>query len=243
MPNRSETIGTLVKALTAARGAMKPIQKGHKADIPTKNGGKFSYSYADLADVLEAISGPLAANGLAIIQTTRTDGGFRLVTTLAHHSGEWIEGEMPLPGEDGDARSLGSWLTYLRRYAVCALVGVAAEDDDDAAQAKPQQRTTAAPPATDALKELRQEVYEKAGELEQRIGGSIDTHVKAASQFPGKDGKPRFFVDPFDPSVTSEKWLKTTLSKLVKELEKTEPGPDGAGDPFKASDADVDFLR
>jgi hypothetical protein len=240
--NRSESIGKLVEALNAARKTIKPIQKGKKAEIATKAGGKFSYSYADLADVLESVSAPLAANGLAIIQTTRVNGGFQLVTTLAHSSGEWIEGEMPLPGEDGDARSLGSWLTYLRRYAVCSILSIAAEDDDDGERAAPRTRT-APQPANDALKPLRQEVYDKASELEQRIGQSIEAHVKAASQFPGKDGKPRFFVDPFDPSLGSEKWLKTTLSKLVRELEKTEPGAEGAGDEFKASDDDVAFLR
>lgn len=251
--SRSESIGTLVKALTEARKTLKGITKAHKAEIPTKAGGKYSYSYADLADVLEAVSGPLAANGLAIIQTTRVDGGFRLVTTLAHMSGEWIEGEMPLPGEDGDAKSLGSWLTYLRRYSVCAICGVAAEDDDDGEQARPRERTasapSAAPTADDPLKALRQDVYNAAQELEQRIGQSVEAHVKRASGFPGKgkDGKPNgqtvSFSDPFDPSVKSEKWLKGTLAKLVKELEKTEPEPAGAGDDFQASDEDVAWLK
>lgn len=230
---QSETIGALVKALSEARAKIGKIGKGKSAEIATKGGSKYSYSYADLADVLEAVAKPLAEHGLVLIQTLRVAPSFQLVTTLAHSSGEWVRSAMPLPAEDGDARSLGSWLTYLRRYSVCALVGVAAEDDDDAEQAKPAKRQQTQTADSDAMKSLRDQVAKAAVELEQYTGKSPEALIEAASSFTAKDGKHvKGFADPHDPSVKSEKWLKSTLAKLLGELAQHEPGAAEGADLF-----------
>jgi len=97
--------------------------------------------YADLASVWAAIRKPLTDNGLAILQTTEpyTDG-ITVVTTLVHCSGESMATRMsaeippPKPDKNGQIKpnlqGLGSTLTYLRRYSIAALVGVATVDDD-----------------------------------------------------------------------------------------------------------------
>jgi hypothetical protein len=47
-----------------------------------------------------------------------------------HSSGEFISSEMQIPVSKHDAQGYGSALTYARRYALCAFVGIAPEDDD-----------------------------------------------------------------------------------------------------------------
>ena len=71
-----------------------------------------------------------------MIQTTeRDEGGQYLVTTLAHSSGEWIRGQLTI-GTDGANKgvnlnqALGSSISYMRRYALAAIVGVIQDDDD-----------------------------------------------------------------------------------------------------------------
>jgi len=127
----SETTGKLVEALARAQGAITPPVKSK-----TAKAGSFSYSYADLAEVFDAIRKPFADNGLVIVQTIDADdSGQVLVTRLAHVSGEWYEGVYRLPG-NLSGQQLGSAITYARRYSVCSIAWVAAEDDDDGAAAE-----------------------------------------------------------------------------------------------------------
>ena len=60
----------------------------------------------------------------------RSEGTMSLTTVLTHSSGEWISQEMSLPVSKPDAQGSGSALTYMRRYALAAVVGVYQADDD-----------------------------------------------------------------------------------------------------------------
>jgi hypothetical protein len=53
-----------------------------------------------------------------------------VVTTLAHETGQWVRGRLALPLAKTDPQGIGSAITYGRRYALAAMVGVAPEDDD-----------------------------------------------------------------------------------------------------------------
>ena len=53
-----------------------------------------------------------------------------LVTMLADSSGQWVKSIMPIPPNKGDAQSMGSAISYARRYALSALVGISQMDDD-----------------------------------------------------------------------------------------------------------------
>ena len=99
----------------------------------------FKSKYADLASCWDACRKQLAANGLSVIQTTEALSGDRLVlvTTLAHNSGQWVRGFLPVLTKDASPQAQGSGLTYARRYALAAIVGLAQIDDDaEAAQAR-----------------------------------------------------------------------------------------------------------
>ena len=134
----SETTADLAASLAKA-------QAGMKAATFNKVNPHFKNKYADLAAVLEAIRKPLADNGLSITQTTEVrDGGFVLVTTLHHSSGQWIASEYPLP-QAAKPQELGSALTYARRYSLSAIACIAADEDDDAEGARTSGQVASAP--------------------------------------------------------------------------------------------------
>jgi hypothetical protein len=130
---------SLHAALAASHAAFKPIKKRRTAKM-----GSYSYAYADLGDIIAAVTPVLAKNGLAVSQTFSVigDGAVLLLrTSLLHAAGGAIHGYMPVPWGDSTPQHLGSLITYMRRYALCALLSIAAEDDDDG-------QSAAAPPAT-----------------------------------------------------------------------------------------------
>lgn len=126
----------LVAALAAAQNEIPTITKGDTANVRMKNGGTYSYQYATLADIHTAVLPVLARHGLAWITmpTLRDNGTYVLACELAHTSGETRTCEMPLPSA-ASAQELGSAITYMRRYAICAVCGIATDEDDDGAAA------------------------------------------------------------------------------------------------------------
>jgi hypothetical protein len=129
--NQSQTIGALAAALAKAQASITGAVKDSANPF-------FKSKYADLESVWSACRKPLTDNGLSVIQTTQpTKHGTMLVTTLAHSSGEWIRGYMPILTKDATAQSQGSGISYARRYALASLVGVYQTDDDaEAAQGR-----------------------------------------------------------------------------------------------------------
>lgn len=93
----------------------------------------FKSRYADLASVVKASRPFLSKNGLCVIQRTVTndEGQVFLFTRLCHSSGQWIESNMAVKPPKTDIQTMGSYLTYLRRYMYSALTGVVASDEDD----------------------------------------------------------------------------------------------------------------
>lgn len=130
---QSATIGELAAALSKAQADITGALKDSSNPF-------FKSKYADLASCWDACRKQLAANGLCVIQTTEpSESGLMLVTTLAHSSGEFISGRMPVLTKDASPQGQGSGITYARRYALAAIVGLAQIDDDaEAAQGRTQ---------------------------------------------------------------------------------------------------------
>jgi hypothetical protein len=128
---QSESIAALAAALSKAQADITGALKDSSNPF-------FKSKYADLASCWDACRKQLAANNLAVIQTTEvTEAGTVLVTTLAHSSGEWMRGTLPVVTKDNGPQAQGSGITYARRYALAAIVGLAQIDDDaEAAQAR-----------------------------------------------------------------------------------------------------------
>lgn len=93
--------------------------------------------YADLATILDVTKEPRTKNGLAITQLVN---GETLETYLFHESGQFLKSEMLISNEKHNAQGFGSGLTYARRYALSAILGIAADDDDDGNEAANKQQ-------------------------------------------------------------------------------------------------------
>jgi hypothetical protein len=128
--NRSESLAALSLALAKAQLQIEFAAKD-------SSNPHYGSHYADLSSIWSACRGPLAANELAIIQLPSADGNLvRMTTLLLHSSGEWLESDvLQVQARDANPQAIGSCLTYLRRYQLAAIVGVAPTDSDDDAEA------------------------------------------------------------------------------------------------------------
>ena len=139
MHRSSETIGAIAAALAKAQGELSNPEKSLIASIrsPFPREGDRTFRYASLASGLDIVRKSLGQHEIATVQTTAIDqdsGQIWLTTLLAHASGEWISSDWPVcsASETATPHRMGSALTYARRYALFALVGIAGEDDLDA---------------------------------------------------------------------------------------------------------------
>lgn len=126
----------IAAALAEFQAEMPVVPKSKTAKVPTKTGGGYSYSYADLAGVSEAAMPILSKHGLSFtcLPETTTDQGMRLVGVLLHTSGQYLEGSLPVKGNG--PQELGGWLTYGRRYLLGCLTGIVTDTDDDGKHAQ-----------------------------------------------------------------------------------------------------------
>lgn len=145
-----------ISSSSAALFAALAKAQGHiKAAIKDRQNPHFKSSYADLASVWEACRDALAENGLAVLQpvANQPDGMVVVTTLLGHASGEWIKSELAAKPAQAGPQAMGSVITYLRRYGLAAMVGVAPDDDDDAEAAEERGRGQNARWSERALKE------------------------------------------------------------------------------------------
>jgi len=167
---RSNEINELAAALVAAQAEFSAVPKG-------SNNPFFKSKYAALPDVVASASPVLAKHGLAVTQGISFQQGFSdnanvlhdtLTTTLIHKSGQWIQSEMPLHLPKQDPQGQGSAVTYARRYAYMAILGLVADDDDDgnaASRPKVQSQPKPAPQQVrDLTTQLRDVLTSKFGE-------------------------------------------------------------------------------
>ncbi|UVO27602.1 ERF family protein [Bradyrhizobium arachidis] len=155
MHQSSERIGTIAAALARAQAELINPEKTLTATIrsPFPREEDRTFRYASLASGLDIVRKTLSQQEIATIQTTRIAGGtgqIHLTTLLAHSSGEWISSDLPVcSGKDVEApHRMGAALTYARRYALFALVGIAGEDDLDAPDASGGRPADTEPQAT-----------------------------------------------------------------------------------------------
>lgn len=122
----SEDTNEIAAALSKAQGDMSV------ASLDSTN-PYFKSKYADFATIVRASRPALTKHGLAVTQQiiVGEDGQTMLHTILMHSSGQYIESRMRVVPAKNDLQTLGSCITYLKRYAYSALVGVTASDEDD----------------------------------------------------------------------------------------------------------------
>lgn len=197
---QSNSLGKLMEALAKAqlemRGALKDAKNPHLRN-----------NYADLASVWAAWQEAGPKHGLAIMQLAEGGEGFvQIRTMLGHSSGEWVQGCLRVPFAEQKginiAQALGSALTYARRYALAAMVGIAPEDDDGHGAApaggKKQETNWHAPPSDPPAKPVEPTITEGQWlELQSLANETMDSkvalktvlahfHVARAGQIPSK---------------------------------------------------------
>lgn len=153
----------------------------------------FRNRYATIGGVWDAIREPLTKHGLSLLQFPAVEDSRLLLTTLLlHKSGQFFRSTLSLPITKSDAQGVGSAITYARRYAMMAIVGVCPDDDDANAavgySAKPEPARSPQPAPVKAtveatetnLKPLQKEFVLKCQEIERGLGG---VHVKTIAEF------------------------------------------------------------
>lgn len=123
---KSEQINELVAALAKAQGQIEGAKKSSSNPF-------FKSKYADLAECWNTCREALTANEISVIQMPEEineNGRLNITTMLAHSSGQYISSTLTMTVTKLDPQAIGSAITYGRRYALAAMVGLAQEDDD-----------------------------------------------------------------------------------------------------------------
>lgn len=114
--------------------ALVNVQASVKTALKDSLNPHYKSKYADLGAIWDACRAQLGESGIAVIQmpTAADAGHVGLSTMLLHNSGEWIKDRVTVRCPKDDPQGAGSALTYLRRYALAAALGIVADEDDDA---------------------------------------------------------------------------------------------------------------
>lgn len=182
MTSHSPELDQLATALALAQGSMQGAVKD-------RTNPAFKSSYADLASTWDACRVALSTNGLAVSQHPGRleDGSVTVTTMLLHRSGQHITSVCSALPRDASPASVGSVVTYLRRYGLAAAVGVSPEDDDGQAGSQP-----AAPYAP------AQRVPAPVQRVADALGGKVESVERLAPALSS--------VDPSCPTCSGTMW-------------------------------------
>jgi hypothetical protein len=122
MFEKSQSIKEIAKALGQFQEDVESVKKDGINPY-------FKSKYATLENVLNTIKKPLADQGLSFSQFPT--GENELTTILIHTSGEFLQATCQMNVKDPTPQAQGSAITYMRRYAISSILGIATEDDDD----------------------------------------------------------------------------------------------------------------
>lgn len=183
----------LFKALSIAQGRFTTVAKD-------KDNPFFKSLYAPLDSIIEMIRPILAENGLTAMQFTDlpdTGEGVLIETIITHESGQYISGKLYMPAAKLDPQGFGSAITYGRRYALAAALGIVSDEDTDAndIKGKPKnaQEGTKSPPQATAIPEGDKDHMQRVKTALRAIyGNDIQaglSKVEELTTFKNKEGK------------------------------------------------------
>lgn len=141
--NKSESIKEIAAALNKFIGDVKQPKKNSKVSTNYKdkygNWQKKEYSYSTLDELINSIKEPLHNNGLSVMQDVQTNGEIKITTLLMHVSGEWLESSpVTFQIPDNKPQTVGSLITYGRRYSLSAMLNLSSEEDTDSIEVQEQ---------------------------------------------------------------------------------------------------------
>lgn len=210
----TEPLSNLAAALAAFQAEMPTVAKAQKANVPTKSGGSYSYTYAGLPDVVAAVTPLLTKHGLAFSCCPRRaeDGTYELSGVLLHESGETLTGSLPIFGRQ--AQEIGSAITYGRRYLLGCMTGVVTDDDDDGSLAHAAQR-------------VEQTTEDRP--MSGRTRGALFAAMSEFDALPGEAEQRQFLTDTLGHPVNSRGALsEADAQRALNRLRAWKDGRDGA---------------
>lgn len=178
--SHSNSLAGLFAAFAKAQGEYGAVEKSLTAKVASRKGegSSYSYDYETLADVLAAVREPNARNGLAVMQFPVRKGRVLLVRTmLTHSSGEWMTSDLTVEIFGTDPQSLGSGISYVRRYALKSILGLAATDEDDDGQRASEDRQ---PKTRDAERPLPSAAPRKSSSPTSTLTPTVGTVIVVA---------------------------------------------------------------
>ena len=119
----SEQINEIAKALSEFQSNLPKIEKDANVNL-----GSYSFSYAPLETIIQAIKPLLKQTGLSFLHIMNDS---ILECIILHSSGQCINTGGIAIKMSNKMQDMGSSMTYARRYTLCAALGIVAEDDDD----------------------------------------------------------------------------------------------------------------
>lgn len=139
----------IYKALLEAQKIISDPVKNRVVKVKRRDGGQYSFSYADLGATLDAIRGPLNSNGILILQPiVTTQIGVKLVTRFVHvESGQWLESDVVVP-PNNNPQEWSSFVTYMRRYTISTFISITSDEDDDGNASVGNEMTNSQPKKT-----------------------------------------------------------------------------------------------
>ena len=211
--NKSDDIKELALALSKTQSILKGALKD-------SNNPFFKSKYADLASVWEACREPLAANGLSVVQMPCNDtpDSVALETILMHTSGQWISSVFSMPVSKHDAQAVGSAITYARRYALAAVVGIAPEDDDgNLASGKSETAKPAYSKPVAVIKQPVAVIKESVAVIKETVAEIKETEIKQPVAMQGT-GEWAIAITPV-PGGNMADWIEAAASSIRFSLE------------------------
>ena len=186
---KSESIAALAKAIALSQlhveNALKSSTNPH-----------FKSKYADLAEILNTVRPVFSANCIAIVQTPTFESGVASVETmLCHESGEFISSVCSSPVSKQDAQCIVSAITYLRRYSLAAMCGIAQEDDDGQHAVQEPQTQRQAPSRKLSNAEREMGVADMKGAPDEAVLKQVWADYHAMAKNIGDRESCEFFTD------------------------------------------------
>jgi hypothetical protein len=133
----SESNTKIAPALAKAWAEIENPKHNSSVKVKTKSGGSYSFDYTDLGGIFDEAKRVYKDNGLSILQNAHTNviDGKKLVsveTMIFHSSGEYVKSEPLQIDANPSIQDMGGQITYMKRYSLSAMLGIATEKDDDA---------------------------------------------------------------------------------------------------------------
>lgn len=213
MIEQSEQLNEIGAALAKAQAQIKSAMKENAVKT-----NQYTYRYADFAAVVEASRPALTENNISVIQMPMLDpelGRVIVSTMLLHSSGQWIRSAASANPKDLSPQSVGSTISYLRRYGMSAMVGVVSEEDDDGNAAQPQATPTQRPDVAKPSDPQAHNVSDLATPPQIKAAYAICSKIDRKL-----DDAVRYYFP--DHELKPEELSKRAMSFVISELKKLE---------------------